>query len=116
MYSLHGQIGALADEVVRLHHLKATVFDQEFFGTMPSEQRGDHQQHAGYQPEGEAAPSDIGKNAGLLGLARHQADSRSLSRILSAACETEPAPSVMTRSPGLAAAAMAAMPSSIVGT
>ena len=27
MYSLHCQIGALADKVVSLHHLKATVFD-----------------------------------------------------------------------------------------
>src|SRR5690349_11466668 len=115
MYSLHCQIGTLAHEVVGLHHLKATVFDQELFRAMPGEQSGDHQQHSGDQPEGKAAPSDIGKDAGLLGLTRHQATSRSLSKILSAACETEPAPSVMTRSPGWAAAAMAAMPSSIVG-
>src|SRR4051794_27550290 len=115
MYPLQNQVRALPAVFVSLGHSEAIVFDQKLFGAVPRKQRRDHQADPSHEPKSESTPANAVDQRFQAVILGHQAASaRKRLRILSAADETFPAPSVMMRSPGHAAFVMDSTLSSIL--
>ena len=118
MYSLQNQIRALPGVLVPFGDAEAIIFDEELFGAVPCIERRDHRK-CQRPARAQSGPTECRRMIRLKAFLSRQARSlrsQTFENLFRGSTETLPAPSVMIRSPGPAAFAIASMLSSMLAT